>query len=65
MGMCVGTRTSTRKGHQRVNESGDEVVYLEVGDRSPGDRVVYPDDDLQAEWVDGAWRFTHKDGRPY
>jgi len=41
------------------------VLYLEVGDRSPGDEGSYPDDDLQAELVQGAWRFTHKDGTPY
>jgi uncharacterized cupin superfamily protein len=64
-GMCVGTPAGTGDGHQLVNESNEEVVYLEVGDRSPGDRVFYPDDDLQAEWVDGAWRFSHEDGTPY
>jgi uncharacterized cupin superfamily protein len=41
------------------------VVYLEVGDRSPGDEVSYPDDDLMAQLHDGRWRFLHKDGQPY
>ncbi|MGA9381197.1 MAG: hypothetical protein WBV73_20760 [Phormidium sp.] len=43
----------------------EEVVYLEIGDRTPGDVVTYPDDDLQAMLVDGKWQFTHKDGQPY
>jgi len=36
-----------------------------VGDRTPGDTAVYPDDDLQAVLVEGQWRFLHKDGSPY
>ena len=43
-----------------------DVVLLEVGDRTPGDEAVYPDDDIRAELVDTAlYRFTHKDGTPY
>jgi hypothetical protein len=26
---------------------------------------MYPDDDLKAVLVDGAWTFLHKDGTPY
>jgi uncharacterized cupin superfamily protein len=40
-------------------------VYLEVGDRTPGDEGHYPDDDLKAEMRDGQWVFLHKDGSPY
>jgi len=36
-----------------------------VGDRTPGDTVTYPDDDLQATLVDGSWKFAHKDGTPH
>lgn len=64
-GMCAGFRAGTGNAHQLVNRTGEEVVYLEVGDRTAGDAVVYPDDDLQAVNVDGAWRFSHKDGTPY
>ncbi len=31
----------------------------------PGDSASYPDDDLQAQLVDGKWQFSHKDGTPY
>ena len=64
-GMCAGFRAGTGNGHRLVNETGDEVVYLEVGDRTPGDAGSYPDDDLQALRVDGHWKFVHKDGTPY
>jgi uncharacterized cupin superfamily protein len=43
----------------------EEVVYLEVGDRTAGDEVTYPDDDLRALRVDGRWQFVHKDGTRY
>src|SRR6187397_1389015 len=45
--------------------TGEEVVYLEVGDRTPGDEGSYPDDDLQAALVEGKWKFVHKNGAPY
>ena len=48
-----------------MNETSEEVVYLEVGDRSPGDEGSYPDDDLKAVLVDGKWIFTRKDGTLY
>ncbi len=64
-GMCAGFKAGTGNGHALVNESADEVVYLEVGDRTPGDAATYPDDDLQATLVEGSWKFAHKDGTPY
>jgi uncharacterized cupin superfamily protein len=64
-GMCAGFAHGTGNGHRLLNETTEEVVYLEVGDRTPGDEGSYPDDDLRAELVDGKWRFTHKDGTPY
>ncbi|MEO5794027.1 MAG: cupin domain-containing protein [Rhodoferax sp.] len=64
-GMCAGFRAGTGNGHCLVNETAEEVVYLEVGDRSPGDQGSYPDDDLQANMVDGKWAFSHKDGTAY
>jgi uncharacterized cupin superfamily protein len=64
-GMCAGFKAGTGDGHQLVNRSDADVVYLEVGDRTAGDQGSYPDDDLKAVSVDGTWRFTHKDGTPY
>ena len=64
-GMCAGFKAGTDNGHQLMNESDEDVVYLEVGDRTPGDAASYPDDDLQATLVHGVWKFAHKDGTPY
>lgn len=64
-GMCAGFPAGAGDAHCLINESSEEVVYLEVGDRTPGDEVCYPDDDLKAVSIDGSWRFAHKDGRPY
>lgn len=64
-GMCAGFKAGSGNAHHLINETGEEVLYLEVGDRTPGDEGSYPDDDLQALMVDGRWQFAHKDGSPY
>lgn len=64
-GMCAGFKAGTGNGHCLINESDDDVVYLEVGDRTPGDEGSYPDDDLMARLIEGQWLFFHKDGAPY
>lgn len=64
-GMCAGFRAGTGNGHHLINETSEEAVYLEVGDRTPGDEGSYPDDDLKASLVDGKWKYAHKDGTPY
>jgi uncharacterized cupin superfamily protein len=64
-GMCAGFKAGTGNGHRLTNETTEEVVYLEVGDRTPGDEGSYPDDDLKALLVEGKWKFVHRDGTPY
>ncbi len=64
-GMCAGFKADNANGHRLVNETDLDVVYLEVGDRTPGDEVDYPDDDLKALLVEGKWKFVHVDGKPY
>jgi uncharacterized cupin superfamily protein len=64
-GMCAGFKAGTGNGHRLINETQEEVIYLEVGDRTPGDEGSYPDDDLKALMVDGKWQFVHKDGSLY
>lgn len=65
-GMCAGFKGGTGQGHHLVNRTNSDVVYLEVGDRGPGDTGSYPADDIQAVLgPDGKWQFTHKDGTPY
>jgi uncharacterized cupin superfamily protein len=64
-GMCAGF-PANGAAHQLVNRTERDVVYLEIGDRTPGDAGSYPKDDIQAVLgADGQWRFAHKDGRPY
>jgi uncharacterized cupin superfamily protein len=64
-GMCAGFKSGTGNAHQLINTTNETVSYLEIGDRSAGDTVVYPDDDLQALLIEGQWQFLHKDGSPY
>ena len=64
-GMCAGFKAATGNAHHLTNQTDEDVVYLEVGDRTQGDEGSYPDDDLQAELIAGKWQFAHKDGTPY
>lgn len=65
-GMCAGFKADTGDAHQLVNKSNAVVLYLEIGDRSPGDHCSYPDDDLMLKDLpDGTSLILHKDGRPY
>jgi uncharacterized cupin superfamily protein len=63
-GMCAGFPKGKADGHHLVNRSGKDAWYLEVGDRSPGDAAVYPDDDLSVAAAPG-YKITKKDGSPY
>ena len=67
-GMAAGFPASSGDGHQMVNRSRARAVYLEVGDRLPGDAVHYSDVDLALLRASGDGLgdvFTHKDGTPY
>jgi len=64
-GMCAGFNAASGNAHCLINETSEDVVYLEVGDRTPGDEGSYPDDDLNAHMVGGKWKFVHKDCSPY
>lgn len=64
-GMCIGFPAGTGNAHNLHNETPDVVLYLEVGDRAPGDEVSYPDDDLRVVHVDGKAQFVHRDGTPH
>ena len=64
-GMCAGFKAGTGDAHHLVNDTEDDVVYLEIGDRTAGDAVDYPDDDLAVVTIDGRRQMAHKDGTPY
>ncbi len=64
-GMVAGFAAGTGNAHHLVNESDGDVLFLEIGDRTPDDTATYPDEDLQATKVEGGWKFTRKDGTEY
>ena len=64
-GMAAGFPAGKADGHQLVNETRRPAVYLEIGDRTPGDGGTYSEAVLASKVVDGKWVFTHKDGSPY
>lgn len=64
-GHCAGFPAAGTP-HHLENRSAADVILLEIGDRSPDDRVSYPLDDLAVVTdPDGRRRAAHKDGRPY
>jgi len=64
-GMAAGFAAAVANGHHLVNKSARAAIYLEVGDRSAGDDVTYPDADLALKHGPESYTFTHNDGRPY
>src|SRR5438876_11639021 len=61
-GMAAGFPAGKADGHHLINRSTALAIYLEVGDRTPGDEVHYPDVDL---FVASDFSFHHKTGEPY
>jgi uncharacterized cupin superfamily protein len=65
-GMCAGFKAGSGNAHHLINRTSADVLYLEIGDRTPGDSGAYPDDDIAAVLdKEGRWRFVRKDGTPY
>ncbi|HEY9906925.1 MAG TPA: cupin domain-containing protein [Thermosynechococcaceae cyanobacterium] len=65
-GDCYGFQAGTGIAHQLINRSSETVTYLEVGDRTEGDEVEFPKDDLKATQLpNGQWALMHKDGCAY
>jgi uncharacterized cupin superfamily protein len=48
-GMCAGFKAGAGDAHCLVNETDADVVYLEIGDRTAGDAVDYPDDERRRD----------------
>ncbi|HWK67793.1 MAG TPA: cupin domain-containing protein [Rhizobiaceae bacterium] len=63
-GMCAGFKAGGAS-HHLENRSKTSACYLEIGDRSEGDEVSYPFDDLVAVRAGGVWQFRRKDGTAY
>ena len=65
-GMAAGFPAAKGDGHHMVNRGKGWAVYLEVGNRSLDDEVVYPDIDLAlTSGRQGKRRYTRKNGEPY
>lgn len=64
-GVAAGFPAGVADGHQLVNRSDKPAIYLEVGDRTEGDAVDYPDIDLTLTTGPEGRVFRHKDGKPY
>jgi uncharacterized cupin superfamily protein len=64
-GLCAGFAHGG-PAHHLKNNSSENVVYLEIGDRGAGDALFYPDDDLQVATGKNGERYAaHKNGEPY
>ncbi len=50
-------------GHNMINRSAKDALYIEIGSRHPEDVTICSDIDLMSANADG--RFLHKDGTPY
>jgi uncharacterized cupin superfamily protein len=61
-GDCAAFPKNDGHGHHLVNRSSANAVCLEIGSRSGGDSVTYPDIDLM---LDPAKGYTRKDGTAY
>ncbi|MBT9314958.1 cupin domain-containing protein [Leptothoe spongobia] len=65
-GMMAGFPARVADGHHLINRSNEISIYLEIGDRTPGDRAEYPDDDLLAlPKAEGGYYFTQRNGQAY
>ena len=65
-GMCAGFKAGSDDAHQLRNSSDAMAIYLEIGDRTAGDVVTYPDDDIRIDQMpDGRLHVVRKDGSPY
>ena len=61
-GMAAGFTAGKADGHHLINRTTKPVLYLEIGDRTLGDEVHYPDVDL---FLASDFSFRHKSGEPY
>jgi uncharacterized cupin superfamily protein len=64
-GMAAGFPAGSRDGHHLINRSQKAAKLLEVGTRTAREHAEYSDIDMKGETRDGAFRYLHKDGRPY
>ncbi len=64
-GMVAGFPAGVADGHHLINRGRTDALYLEIGDRAPGDRFVYPDIDMKGHDGEPNSAFLHRDGTPW
>ena len=64
-GDAAGFKADSGNGHQLVNRTTRDAVYLEIGTRSKHERVDYADVDMLMVRDDNGARYTHKNGGRY
>jgi len=65
-GLCAGFPAGTEDGHQLINRSTADAVYLEISNRDTADHAHYTDPDVDLAWSPphARGRFTRRDGSP-
>ena len=64
-GDAAAWKANSGNGHQLINRSNADAVFLEIGTRSVNERTVYVDVDLVQERDANGRRMLHKSGAPY
>jgi uncharacterized cupin superfamily protein len=66
-GMCAGFPAGKDDGHQLINRSNADAVYLEVSNRDASDSAHYADPDVDLMWSPphAPGKMTRRDGTPY
>jgi uncharacterized cupin superfamily protein len=64
-GMAAGFPAGVADGHHLINRGTTDAIYLEIGDRSPGDAFYYPDIDMKGHDGGPNAVFLHRDGSPW
>lgn len=64
-GEAAGFKAGVTNGHQLLNKTQRDALYLEIGTRAPVDRITYPDHDLAAFRDAAGTHFMRRSGEPY
>jgi uncharacterized cupin superfamily protein len=64
-GDAAAWKAGVPDGHNLVNRSSRDAVFLEIGSRAPKERVLYPGVDLVFERDAKGSRYTNRSGVPY
>jgi uncharacterized cupin superfamily protein len=64
-GDAAGFKADSGNGHQLINRTARDAIYLEIGTRAQHERVDYADVDMLMIRDDKGARYTHKNGDAY